>query len=73
MGHPKAAGSTFDISWAMDIVSDWLFGMQDAESETYMANVDTFESPVRIAPDEFVKKYMTTKCPPMLSNARGSL
>lgn len=74
-GHPKAAGSTFDISWAMDSITDWLFDMQEAESETYMANVGTFENPVRIAPDEFVKKYMnmTTKCPPMLSNVRGSL
>lgn len=72
-GHPKAAGSTFDISWAMDIVSDWLFGMQDAESETYAANVGTFENPVRISTEDFVKKYMTTKYPPMLSNARGSL
>lgn len=72
-GHPKAAGSTFDISWAMDIVSDWLFGMQDAESETYAANVGTFENPVRISTEDFVKKYTTTKCLPMLSNARGSL
>lgn len=74
-GHPKAAGSTFDISWAMDVMTDWLFDMQNAESETYAANVDTFENPVRIAPDEFVKKHMnmTTKCPPMLSNVRGSL
>lgn len=74
-GHPKAAGSTFDISWAMDIVSDWLFGMQDSDSEAYEANVDTFENPVRIAPDEFVKKY-TAKLPsadPWLSNAGGSL
>lgn len=72
-GHPKAAGSTFDILWAMDIVSDWLFGMQDAESETYAANVGTFENPVRISTEDFVKKYMTTKRPPMLSNAVGSL
>lgn len=74
-GHPKAAGSTFDISWAMDIVSGWLFGMQDAEPETYAANVGTFENPVRIAPDEFVKKY-TAKLPsadPWLSNTGGSL
>lgn len=74
-GHPKAAGSTFDISWAMDVMTDWLFGMQNAESETYAANVDTIECPVRIAPDEFVKKY-TAKLPnagPWLSNARGSL
>lgn len=38
-------------------------------------NVDTVESPVRIAPDEFVKKY-TAKLPsadPWLSNASGSL
>lgn len=74
-GHPKAAGSTFDISWAMDVMTYWLFDMQDAESETYMANVGTFENPVRIAPDEFVKKY-TAKLPsadPWLSNAGGSL
>lgn len=74
-GHPKAAGSTFDISWAMDIVSDWLFGMQDAESETYAANVGTFENPVRISTEDFVKKY-TAKLPsadPWLSNAGGSL
>ncbi|RGF28231.1 hypothetical protein DW106_08300 [Ruminococcus sp. AM09-18-1] len=56
-GHPKAAGSTFDILWAMDSITDWLFDMQDAESETYMANVVTFENPVRISPDDFVKKY----------------
>lgn len=61
-GHPKAAGSTFDVSWAMDIITDWLFDMQNAESETYMANVDTVESLVRIAPDEFAKKY-TAKLP----------
>ena len=36
--------------------------MQDAESETYMANVGTFENPVRISPDEFAKKY-TAKLP----------
>lgn len=74
-GHPKAAGSTFDISWAMDIITDWLFDMHDAESETYAANVGTFENPVRISPDEFAKKY-TAKPPsadPWLSNARGSL
>lgn len=74
-GHPKAAGSTFDISWAMDIITDWLFDMQDAESETYAANVDTIESPVRIAPDEFAKKY-TAKLPSAdlwLSNAGCSL
>lgn len=73
--HPKAAGSTFDISWAMDIITDWLFDMHDAESETYAANVGTFENPVRISPDEFAKKY-TAKPPsadPWLSNARGSL
>jgi oligoribonuclease NrnB/cAMP/cGMP phosphodiesterase (DHH superfamily) len=72
-GHPKAAGSTFDILWAMDVMTDWLFGMQNAESETYTANVGTFENPVRISTEDFVKKYMTTKCPPMLSNASGSL
>lgn len=74
-GHPKAAGSTFDVSWAMDIITDWLFDMHDAESETYAANVGTFENPVRISPDEFAKKY-TAKPPsadPWLSNARGSL
>ena len=74
-GHPKAAGSIFDISWAMDIITDWLFDMHDAESETYAANVGTFENPVRISPDEFAKKY-TAKPPsadPWLSNARGSL
>lgn len=48
-GHPKAAGSTFDILWAMDVMTDWLFGMQNAESETYAANVDTIECLVRIA------------------------
>ena len=68
-GHPKAAGSTFDISWAMDSITDWLFDMQDAESETYMANVDTFENPVRIAPDEFVKKYTAKSCR-MLTHGR---
>ena len=75
-GHPKAAGSTFDISWAMDVMTDWLFGMQDVESETYAANVDTFENPVRIAPDDFVKKYTAKELPntgPWLSNAKGSL
>lgn len=74
-GHPKAAGSTFDISWAMDIITDWLFDMQDSDSEAYEAGVGTFENPVRISPDEFAKKYMT-KLPnadPWLSNARGSL
>lgn len=72
-GHPKAAGSTFDISWAMDVMTDWLFDMQNAESETYAANVDTFENPVRISPDDFVKKY-AAKIPsadPWLSNAGG--
>lgn len=72
-GHPKAAGSTFDILWAMDSITDWLFDMQDVESETYTANVGTFENPIRISTEDFVKKYMTTKCTPMLSNARGSL
>lgn len=75
-GHPKAAGSTFDISCAMDSITDWLFDMQDAESETYAANVDTFENPVRIAPDDFVKKIYGKKLPnagPWLSNAGGSL
>lgn len=74
-GHPKAAGSTFDISWAMDVMTDWLFDMQNTELETYMANVGTFENPVRISPDEFAKKY-TAKLPnasPWLSNAGGSL
>lgn len=57
-GHAKAAGSTFDISWAMDVMTDWLFGMQDSDSEAY---VDTFESPARIAPDDFVKKYAAVR------------
>ena len=57
-GHTKAAGSTFDISWAMDVMTDWLFGMQDSDSEAY---VDTFESPTRIAPDDFVKKYAAVR------------
>lgn len=61
-GHPKAAGSTFDISWAMNVMTDWLFGMQDSDSEVYAANVDTFESLDRIATDDFMKKY-TAKVP----------
>lgn len=61
-GHPKAAGSTFDISWAMDSITDWLFGMQDSDSKVYVANVDTFESLDRIATDDFVKEY-TAKVP----------
>ena len=45
-GHPKAAGSTFDISWAMDVMTDWLFGMQDTDSEAY---VDTAKVPSEAA------------------------
>ena len=31
-GHPKAAGSTFDISRAMEAVTDWLFGDEHSEN-----------------------------------------
>lgn len=31
-GHPKAAGSTFDISWAMETMTDWLFGDENSEN-----------------------------------------
>ena len=74
-GHPKAAGSTFDISWAMDIITDWLFDMQNADSEAYEAGVGTFENPVRISPDDFAKKYTAKllNAGPWLLNAKGSL
>lgn len=65
-GHPKAAGSTFDISWAMDSITDWLFGGECSED-------GTFWNPIRISPDEFAKKY-TAKVPSgaaWLPNTRG--
>ena len=70
-GHPKAAGSTFDISWAMRTVTDWLFGGECSED-------GTFWNPIRISPDEFLKKSIqknyTGKVPSgvaWLPNTRG--
>ncbi len=65
-GHPKAAGSTFDISWAMETVTDWLFGGECSED-------GTFWNPIRISPDAFAKKYTgkVTSGVAWLPNTRG--
>ena len=31
-GHPKAAGSTFDSTWAMETVTNWLFDSENFEN-----------------------------------------